>query len=57
MIVSEADLDALLLTLKVAGISTGLLLLIGTPVAWWLVRTPSRWKSLVNAVVALPLVL
>jgi len=57
MIVSEADLDALLLTLKVAGISTGLLLLIGTPVAWWLVRTPSRWKSLINAVVALPLVL
>lgn len=57
MNLSEADLDALMLTLKVAGLSTSLLLLIGTPVAWWLVRTPSRWKSLINTVVALPLVL
>lgn len=54
---SEADFDALMLTLKVASLSTGLLLLIGTPVAWWLVRTPSRWKSLIKTVVALPLVL
>ncbi|MFA5985538.1 MAG: molybdate ABC transporter permease subunit [Methylococcaceae bacterium] len=54
---SEADFAALLLTLKVASLSTVLLLILGTPIAWWLVRTPSRWKGIVNAVVALPLVL
>ncbi|TAL50317.1 MAG: molybdate ABC transporter permease subunit [Methylovulum sp.] len=54
---SEADIAALLLTLKVAGVATVLLLLFGTPIAWWLVRTPSRWKGVVNTLVALPLVL
>ncbi|MDO9106584.1 MAG: molybdate ABC transporter permease subunit [Methylovulum sp.] len=54
---SEVDIAALLLTLKVAGIATVLLLIFGTPIAWWLVRTPSRWKGVVNALVALPLVL
>ena len=54
---STSDLDTLLLTFKVAGISTGLMLLLGTPLAWWLARTNSAWKGVINAVVALPLVL
>jgi molybdate transport system permease protein len=51
------DLDALLLTFKVASIATSLMLLFGTPLAWWLARTRSSWKGIINAVVALPLVL
>jgi len=45
------------LTFKVAAIATVLMLLIGTPLAWWLARTTSRWKSICNALVSLPLVL
>lgn len=45
------------LTLKLAAVTTVLLLLIGTPIAWWLARTRTRWKEAVAAVVALPLVL
>jgi molybdate transport system permease protein len=52
-----ADLTALGLSLKVATSTTVVLLLVGTPLAWWLVRSSSRWASLVEAVVALPLVL
>lgn len=51
------DWSAVWLTLKLASIVTMLLLLLGTPVAWWLARTRSRAKSVVGAVVALPLVL
>lgn len=54
---SEADLQAIWLTLRLASLVTLLLLLVGTPVAWWLARTRSRWKGPVSAVVALPLVL
>ena len=54
---TPADLDTLLLTFKVAGIATALMLLLGAPLAWWLARTRSAWKGLINAVVALPLVL
>jgi len=54
---TPADLDTLLLTFKVASISTSLMLLLGTPLAWWLARTRSFWKGIINAVVALPLVL
>lgn len=54
---SAEDWSALWLTLKLAGIVTVLLLLLGTPVAWWLSQTRSRVKSVVGAVVALPLVL
>ena len=52
-----ADLGAVWLTLKLAGTVTVLLLLIGTPIAWWLARTHSRLKGVIGAVVALPLVL
>ncbi|MEC5161937.1 molybdate transport system permease protein [Janthinobacterium sp. CG_23.3] len=51
------DWGAIWLTLKLATLVTALLLLLGTPVAWWLAQTRSRYKSLVGAVVALPLVL
>jgi len=51
------DLTALFLTLKLAAISTALLLLLSTPLSWWLARSQWRFKFLVEAVVALPLVL
>ena len=54
---TETELGAVWLTLKLASIVTLLLLLIGTPIAWWLARTRSRLKGVVGAVVALPLVL
>ena len=49
--------EAVLLTIKLATITTVVLLLIGTPIAWWLARSPAWWKEAVGAVVALPLVL
>ena len=54
---SEPDLIALAITLKLAGLSTLILLLLGTPLAWWLARTRWRFKFLLEAVIALPLVL
>jgi molybdate transport system permease protein len=56
-IFSDADLAAIWLTVELASLVTVLLLLIGTPIAWWLARTSSRWKRPVAAIVALPLVL
>ena len=52
-----ADWSAIWLTLKLASVVTVLLLLVGTPLAWWLARTRSAWKGAISAVVALPLVL
>jgi len=54
---NTVDLSAIKLTLKLASLTTCLLLIIGTPIAWWLARTRSRLKGMVGAVVALPLVL
>ena len=54
---SDADLAAIWLTLKLATVTTLLLLFVGTPIAWRLARTRSWWKGPVAAVVALPLVL
>jgi molybdate transport system permease protein len=51
------DLQAVLLTLRLATTVTALLLLIGTPIAWWLARTTSWLKGPVGAIVSLPLVL
>jgi molybdate transport system permease protein len=45
------------LTAKLAGITTILLLILATPLAWWLARGRSRWKAPVGALVALPIVL
>jgi molybdate transport system permease protein len=55
--IEAADLAAIGLTVELASIVTVLLLLIGTPIAWWLARTSSRWKGPVGAVLSLPLVL
>lgn len=45
------------LTLELASITTIVLLIIGTPIAWWLARSEARWKEVVAAIVAVPLVL
>ena len=45
------------LTIELASVTTLVLLVVGTPIAWWLARSPARWKEAVAAVVALPLVL
>jgi molybdate transport system permease protein len=50
-------LSVLWLTVKLAGITTALLLVLATPLAWWLARGRSRWKAPVGALVALPIVL
>ncbi len=54
---SEADWLALKVTLALSGTTTLALLLLGTPLAWWLARTRLRFASAIEAVVALPLVL
>lgn len=54
---SNEDLVPLWLTLKLATISTVLLLLIGTPIAWWLSQSRSLFRVIIGALVALPLVL
>jgi len=51
------DLQAIWLTLKLASVTTILLLLIATPLAWWLATSRKWYKGVVSAVVALPLVL
>jgi molybdate transport system permease protein len=51
------DLGPLWLTLRLAAITTAILLVVGTPIAWWLAHTKSRAKPLAEAVTALPLVL
>jgi molybdate transport system permease protein len=51
------DLLALLVTLKMAALTTVILLLIGTPLAWFLAKMTSRFKVIIEAIVALPLVL
>jgi len=57
MPLSSADFAAIWLTLQLATLTTVILLLIGTPIAWWLARSRSWLKGPVSAVVALPLVL
>src|SRR4030095_2017493 len=57
MPLNQADFEAIWLTIQLASLTTVLLLIIGTPIAWWLARTRSRLKGPVGAVVALPLVL
>ncbi|MBL4865076.1 MAG: molybdate ABC transporter permease subunit [Pseudomonadales bacterium] len=51
------DLSALAITLKLAGLSTIILLLVGTPIAWWLSKCKKAYKAAIEAIVALPLVL
>ena len=56
MPLSSADFAAIWLTLKLASLTTAILLVVGTPIALWLAHTPSKWRGPVGAVVALPLV-
>jgi len=57
MILTDSDLQAIWLTTRLASTVTLILLLVGTPIAWWLARSRSAWKAPIGAVVALPLVL
>ncbi|HEC60533.1 MAG TPA: molybdate ABC transporter permease subunit [Methylophaga sp.] len=51
------DLTALFITLKLAAITTLILLIIGTPLAWWLAKSQWRFKFIIETIIALPLVL
>ena len=57
MTLNDSDLQAIWLTVRLATMVTTILLVVGTPVAWWLARSRSRWKGPISATVALPLVL
>jgi len=57
MPLDSADLAAIWLTLKLASLTTVILLIVGTPIALWLAHTRSWLKGPIGAVVALPLVL
>ena len=54
---NEFDISALFVTFKLASVSTVILLLIGTPIAWWLSQTRFKFKVVFEAIIALPLVL
>ena len=56
-LLTASDLQAIGLTLQVAALTTFILLLVGTPLAWWLARTQSWLKKPISALVAMPLVL
>lgn len=49
--------QAIALTLELASLTTGILLIVATPLAWWLSQTRSRWRAPIGALVMLPLVL
>jgi len=57
MFLTASDLQAIGLTLKVAALTTVILLVVGTPMAWWLARSRSWLKAPLGALVALPIVL
>jgi molybdate transport system permease protein len=57
MALSAQDLTALWLTFKLAAISTAILIVLCTPLAWWLAHTRWRGRIMVEAIVSLPLVL
>lgn len=54
---SLIDSEPIVLTLQLASVTVVILLALGTPIAWWLAHTRSRFREMVEAVVALPLVL
>lgn len=57
LVLDPNDLKAIWLSLKLASLVTVILLLVGTPIAWWLARTRWRFKGVIEALVSLPLVL
>lgn len=54
---NQEALSAIRLTLELAFMATGVLLVLATPLAWWLSQTQSRWRAPITALVTLPLVL
>lgn len=54
---NEFEISAILVTLKLASISMIILIIIGTPIAWWLANSKSRFKTIIEALIALPLIL
>ena len=54
---SELDFIALIITLKLAAVSTLILIALATPLAWWLAYSKTRFKVVIEALIALPLVL
>jgi molybdate transport system permease protein len=52
-----SDLSPLWLTLQLAAVTTAVLIILGTPLSWWLSQTKSRLKPVIEAITALPLVL
>ncbi len=56
-LLTPADVSAVRITVELAALTTALLLLVGTPLAWWLTVSRRRWRVVVEAIVSLPLVL
>ena len=54
---NNPDLAALWITAKLAAVTTFILLVVGTPLAWWLAKTRVRYKTVLESIIALPLVL
>jgi len=54
---NELDISAIIVTIKLALLSTAILILIGTPLAWWLSQTRFKLKVVFEAIIALPLIL
>ena len=54
---SELDISAIIITIKLALMSTSILIVIGTPLAWWLSQTRVKFKVVFEAIIALPLIL
>ncbi len=54
---NELDFSAVIVTVKLALVSTSILILIGTPIAWWLSQTKFKFKAVFEAIIALPLIL
>ena len=54
---NEYDISALLVTMKLASLTTVILILVGTPIAWWLSQTRFKFKAVIEAIIALPLIL
>jgi len=54
---NELDISAIIVTIKLAIVSTSILVLIGTPIAWWLSQTKFKFKAVFEAIIALPLIL
>ena len=57
MHLNNAELDAIYITIALASITTALLLVIGTPLAWWLSRQRGNLSAALEALVAMPLIL